>query len=160
MNERGGLRGAALALAAVMATAPWRAVELGRSQQASWTEPHVTAYRDSTAFRAAWIQLFPIGSTRPSAPRIDFRKSRVIIVATGTKPTGGYRLSLASARATRDSAFISVTLYTPPRGCGVTEQLPARRLRSRRPHARPRSGLPYSRAPIPYVATDHPELEN
>lgn len=123
MNERGGLRGVTLAFAAVLATAPWRAVELGRSQQAAWTEPHVTAYRDSAAFRAGWNQLFPIGSTRPSAPRIDFRKSRVIIVATGTKPTGGYRLSLASARATRDSAFISVTLYTPPRGCGVTEQL-------------------------------------
>lgn len=123
MNRRSGVRGAALAFAAVVVTAPWRVVELGRSQQASWTEPHVTAYRDSAAFRAAWIQLFPIGSTRPAAPRIDFRKSRVIIVATGTKPTGGYRLSLATARATRDSAFISVTLYTPPRGCGVTEQL-------------------------------------
>lgn len=107
----------------VFAAADWRAVELGHGQQSTWATMQNVVVRDTAAFRAAWTQLYPMAASRPALPRIDFRKWRVIVVAAGTRPTGGYRLALASGRVTRDSAFIAVTLYTPPRGCGVIEQL-------------------------------------
>jgi hypothetical protein len=120
-----GLRAAgslALLCTAAVATS-WRAAELGRSVNSAWSTPQVLRYHDAGAFRSAWAQLFLDAGRRPALPAVDFSKWQVVIVAAGAEPTGGFRLVLDSARATRDSAWISVTLIHPPAGCGVIEQI-------------------------------------
>lgn len=114
--------GVALLCTATLATS-WRAAELGRSVNSAWLTPQVIRYHDTGAFRAAWIQLFPDAARRPALPAVDFSKWRVVIVAAGDEPTGGYRLVFDSATANRDSAWVSVTLIHPPAGCGVIEQI-------------------------------------
>jgi hypothetical protein len=101
----------------------WHAAELGHSQVAIWTAPQTLVYRDSGSFRAAWVQLFPVAGLRPAMPAIDFGTWRVIIASVGTKPTGGYYLSLERGQVVRDSALLTVIVHTPPRNCGVTEEL-------------------------------------
>jgi len=118
----GAITAACLAFFAA-GTPAWRARELGHSEIAAWDSSQNVVIRDAARFRDAWTQLFPVSAQRPALPLVDFAKWRVIVVASGTRLTGGYRLALDSGRVVRDSAMIFVTLRTPARGCAVAEQL-------------------------------------
>lgn len=115
--------GAGIAVAGAHHAADWHAAELGHSQLAIWTAPQTLVYRDSGSFRTAWAQLYPVAGSRPALPAVDFAKWRVIIAAIGTKPTGGYSLTLERGQVVRDSALLTMTIHTPPKNCGVTEEL-------------------------------------
>lgn len=103
--------------------AAWHATELGHSPQTGWDAAQTVVIRNAMAFTAAWAQLYPLAARRPARPAIDFSKYRVLIVAAGTKPTGGFRMALSEALVVRDSAQINVTLFTPGEGCSFTEAL-------------------------------------
>ena len=115
----------ALSLVAISAigSAAWHASVLGSSTQGSWTTAQTIVIRDNAAFRAAWSQLYPMAARRPALPAVDFERYRVLIVAAGSKPTGGYRLALSNAAMIKDSAVITLTFFTPPSGCGVTQDI-------------------------------------
>src|ERR1019366_9880764 len=83
------IRQAIVLLSTVLVGVPWHAAELGHSARSNWSMPQTLVYRDSVAFRGAWTQLFPISSLRPALPAIDFTEYRVLIVASGSRPTGG-----------------------------------------------------------------------
>jgi PrcB C-terminal len=117
------LAGAGIATAGAHGSSGWHAAELGHSQQAVWASPQTLVYRDSGSFRSAWTQMYPAAGLRPALPLVDFTKWRVIIVAVGTKPNGGYHLSLERGQTARDSALLTLTLHTPAKGCGVSEEL-------------------------------------
>jgi hypothetical protein len=126
MDELIGIRGAMAAVyLAIFAagTTPWRVRELGHSEIAAWDSSQSVVIRDAVRFRDAWTKLFPVPALRPALPLVDFTKWRVLVVAAGTRPTGGYRVVLDSGRVVRDSATIFVTLRTPAKDCGVAQQL-------------------------------------
>ncbi len=110
-------------LAAVGRTGPWRAAELGHSNQAEWTTPSVTPIGDAATFKAAWVQLYSVQAFRPAVPAVDFHSWRVILVALGSRPSGGYSARLDSARVVNDTAVIVVGVVTPPKGCAVSMEL-------------------------------------
>jgi len=112
----------AVAIGAIVAMA-WHASELGHSGQSKWDTAQTLVYRDSAAFRGAWTQLYPIASMRPALPAIDFTKYRVLIVAAGNRPTGGFRMALSEGHLAGDTALVTVTMFTPPAGCGVTQEI-------------------------------------
>ncbi len=111
--------------AVVAAAAPWRAAELGASARSNWTTAQTLVYQDSAAFRGAWAQLYPVPALRPALPAVDFTKSRVLVVAAGNRPTGGFRVALDEAHVAGDSALITVNLFTPAAGCGVMQEITA-----------------------------------
>lgn len=119
------IRAAILLVAGVLAGVPWHAAELGHSARSNWSAPQTLIYRDSAAFRGAWAQLFPIPSLRPALPAIDFARYRVFIVVSASRPTGGYRLALDEGHVVGDTALITITAFTPPAGCGVTQEITA-----------------------------------
>jgi hypothetical protein len=111
-------------LAVTIASGPaWRARELGHSALSGWDSSQTVVVRSPGAFRAAWLKLYPVAALRPALPLVDFSRWRVMFIAAGAKPTGGYTLSLNGGRLAGDSALIDVALRTPPPGCGVIEQL-------------------------------------
>ncbi len=101
----------------------WSASELGHSTQSAWNTPRTIVVDDSAAFRLAWNGLYSEESPRPALPVVDFKQYHVFVIASGYKPTGGYRMALSGAHVVHDTALITVTLYTPPAGCGVTQQI-------------------------------------
>jgi hypothetical protein len=102
---------------------PWNVTELGHSTQSAWTAAQTIVVNDTVAFGHAWADLYSAASTRPPMPAVDFAKSRVVVVASGYRPTGGFRLALSDAHVAGDTAIITITLFTPPAGCAVTQQL-------------------------------------
>jgi hypothetical protein len=119
------IRQAIVLLSTVLVGVPWHAAELGHSARSNWSMPQTLVYRDSVAFRGAWTQLFPISSLRPALPAIDFTEYRVLIVASGSRPTGGYRLALDEGHVVGDTALITITAFSPPAGCGVMQEITA-----------------------------------
>ena len=115
--------GMSLALAGVPPGTSWHAAELGHGESSVWAATATTVYRDPAAFRAGWAQLYPVAAFRPALPAVDFTKWRVVIAAIGTRPTGGYFLTLERGQVVSDSAVLMVTLHAPPKGCAVTEEL-------------------------------------
>ena len=105
--------------------APWRATELGFSTRSAWTAPGTMIIADAATFRRRWNELFAETTGRPPLPGVRFAADRVIMVAAGTRPSGGYSLRFDSAGVVRDSALIWLSLRTPPPGCGVTQELTA-----------------------------------
>ncbi|MGH7582875.1 MAG: protease complex subunit PrcB family protein [Gemmatimonadales bacterium] len=104
---------------------PWGATEIGFSVQSTWTTRRTLTITDRATFRQRWSDLFAASAARPPLPVVPFATDRVIMIAAGTRPTGGYSLRLDSARVVRDSALIWLSLRTPPPGCGVTQELTA-----------------------------------
>jgi hypothetical protein len=118
-----GMRLSLLFAMSTVALVAWHASQLGTSTQSSWTTSLTLTIHDAAALRNAWSQMYPVAAQRPALPAVSFDKYRVVIVAAGTRPTGGYRLALSESHIARDSALISVTMFTPAPGCGVTQEI-------------------------------------
>ena len=101
----------------------WRARELGHAGQSTWTVAGTTEIRNERSLDTAFSRLYPLAPSRPALPAIDFRHSRVLVIAIGTRPSGGYSARLDSARVVHDTAVINVGVVLPPKGCGVTTEL-------------------------------------
>lgn len=66
----------------------------------------------------------PLGADE-TAPDVDFRRDRVLVVGMGPKPTGGYAIELARPKAPvkGDVAAVVVALREPEPGALVTQAL-------------------------------------
>jgi len=83
-----------------------------------------TVIRDQESWQAAWTTLY-IGMTPapPAPPAVDFSRSTVILVALGTRPTGGFDITVS--RVARDAGvlYVEVTSTSPGDRCGTTQAL-------------------------------------
>lgn len=80
--------------------------------------------RDSATWAAAWIALVGSQRPRPAAPPIDFGRQMVLLSAAGTRPSGGFSISIDEYDAGPPPAAI-VTTTSPGSTCGVTAALTA-----------------------------------
>jgi protease stability complex PrcB-like protein len=85
-------------------------------------QPVRAVIRDDESWQAAWTTLY-IGMTpaRPAPPAVDFSRSTVILVALGTRSTGGYDITVS--RVARDAGvlYVEVTSTSPGDRCSVTQ---------------------------------------
>ena len=80
------------------------------------------AIRDSSAWRRAWAQIHANGSAQP-VPAVDFSREMVVLVALGTRATGGFSIFVDSARAGAGRVEVLVRRVAPGPACGVTAAL-------------------------------------
>lgn len=104
-----------------MASAPVRV--LGQYQQADWSEPDTVEIGNADAWRDAWARLQGGVTPLPPAPVVDFATERVIIVAAGTRSSGGFAYSFDRSGTTGDAIEIGLTLVSPGPRCGVAQML-------------------------------------
>ena len=76
--------------------------------------------RDKESWRVAWTTLYVGMSPVVVPPTIDFTRSTVILVALGTRGSGGYDITVS--RVARDAGvlYVQVTSTSPGDRCGVT----------------------------------------
>lgn len=76
--------------------------------------------RDNDSWRAAWTTLYIGMSPAVVPPSIDFSRSTVILVALGSRGSGGYDITVS--RVARDGGvlYVQVTSTSPGDRCGVT----------------------------------------
>ena len=107
--------------APAVASTPVR--KLLEMQQSGWAEATVHIADDSAALVSAWRRSYANMSDVPPLPAVDFSAERVAFVAAGTRPSGGFVLSLESNRMRGDTVEVRVKLQTPGEGCGAIAAL-------------------------------------
>jgi len=59
----------------------------------------------------------------PVTPDVDFKKYSVILVAMGTKNTGGYTIGIDNITKSHSNVTVNLTETSPGKNCNVTESV-------------------------------------
>ena len=80
--------------------------------QTGYTERTQLVIRDIVSWRAAWATLHARESAAPVLPEIDFSKEMIVLVALGTRPSGGFQLDLVSAQSDGETLYLGLVETT------------------------------------------------
>lgn len=68
-----------------------------------------------------WHALHANGSPMPALPEVDFGRDAVVVAAMGSRPTGGYGISVAGATRQAGHTLLQVVETSPSARCGTTQ---------------------------------------
>lgn len=91
---------------------PWYYTGIEDTRRAVVTSPD--------AWDAAWRELFAHQTPQPEVPPVDFGRDMVVLVAMGTRSSGGYDITVDDVTGTDGVIRVRVTETSPGTGCGVT----------------------------------------
>ena len=83
-----------------------------------------TTVQSEPEWKKLWAELEPrlprdMHQSAPHPfPRIDFIRQTLLVAALGTKPTGGFSLSVQSITASPTSITVNLVALNPGKGCG------------------------------------------
>lgn len=94
---------------------------LYHSYSSGFNSPARLVIRDQESWREAWTTLY-IGMS-PSAvpPTVDFTRSTVILVALGSRSTGGYDITVSRVARDANVVYVQVTSTSPGDRCFTTQ---------------------------------------
>jgi hypothetical protein len=96
---------------------------LFESQQSGVQEMLRLVVRDQATWATVWAELEGSATNSAPTPRIDFSKEIVLVATLGTKPTGGYTISLGPSYQTDQEVTAYVQKEVPGRKCGAAEMV-------------------------------------
>ena len=82
--------------------------------------PMRAVIRDQETWRTAWATLYARSSPVPAVPAVDFSRSAVILVALGTRGSGGYDITISRVARDAGLVYVQVTSTSPGERCGTT----------------------------------------
>ena len=78
---------------------------------------------DSATLAQVWATVFARRSEAPPVPAVNFANEMVIVASMGTRSSGGYTISVDSARVTGSELQVFVRSQAPGSLCGTTGAL-------------------------------------
>ena len=81
--------------------------------------------RDDAAWASLWSQITAHVQPTPALPAVDFGREQLIVVSSGTKPTGGYGIDVAEVREAEGALHVVVRETAPGDRCMTTAALTA-----------------------------------
>ena len=93
------------------------------SYNSGFDQPARLVVRDPAAWQSAWQQTFGRQRPVPPLPEIDFSREMVVLVALGSRASGGYTILIDGATSTDSGASIAVRSVSPGPKCGTTAAL-------------------------------------
>jgi hypothetical protein len=84
-------------------------------------EPARRVVEDEAAWAGVWSRAFGTGPGAPARPAVDFAKERVLVVAAGTRPTGGHAIAVDRVEATAGGLVARVVLSAPGPACAAIQ---------------------------------------
>jgi PrcB C-terminal len=92
--------------------------KLGTFTQSGIETPQRLVIHDDSAYAALWAKLG--GGERPA---VDFQSEIVVAAAAGSKPTGGYAITIGRAIRQQDSLLVEVVMNSPSPDCRTAQAL-------------------------------------
>jgi hypothetical protein len=87
-------------------------------------QPGRIVVRDQSSWQTLWAQIYSRHSPVPPVPAIDFSQEMLVVVALGSRSSGGYSILVDGANEARnDGLFVTVRSTSPGRSCGTTAAL-------------------------------------
>ena len=77
--------------------------------------------RDEAGWARLWAEIH--GSDAPAVPPVDFSRQMLIVVALGTRPSGGFGIRVGGVATRGDRLEVAVLESCPPPGAMVTAAL-------------------------------------
>jgi hypothetical protein len=77
--------------------------------------------RDEAVWARVWAEIH--GPAAPARPAVDFSRHMLIVVASGTRRSGGHAIRVRAVAASGDRLAVTVVESCPPRGAMVTMAL-------------------------------------
>jgi hypothetical protein len=82
--------------------------------------PRRAVIATAAAWHTAWQELFARQTPAPELPAVDFDTDVVVLVAMGTRASGGYGIAVDDVARADGVIRVRVTETAPGSGCGVT----------------------------------------
>jgi hypothetical protein len=79
--------------------------------------------RDAAAWQSLWAQIYQRRFPVPPVPAIDFSREMLVVVALGSRSSGGYGILIDGASGEGANVTIAVRSISPAPTCGVTGAL-------------------------------------
>ena len=79
--------------------------------------------RDEAGWVRLWAEIHAGVTPKPPLPEVDFTSHMLIVVAIGTRSSGGYGVKVLSATVRGDELLVSVVETCPARGARVVASL-------------------------------------
>jgi hypothetical protein len=76
--------------------------------------------RDSAEWAVLWATAFARQSTVPPLPAVNFARDMVLVAALGTRPSGGYDITIEGVAPEVEGAVVRVTTTVPGEECYTT----------------------------------------
>jgi uncharacterized lipoprotein YajG len=76
--------------------------------------------RDQQSWQSLWSQMTANQSPGPQLAAVDFTKDMVLVAGAGTRPSGGYSISITDATGSAGAVTVNVTITSPGSNCVVT----------------------------------------
>lgn len=99
-----------------------RYADLYRSASGIYEE-RLIAIHDWREWEAQWHRITAGHGNPPGPPPVEFTTQMVLLAAMGSRPTGGYAVTIERASEERDAIVVSVTFTAPGPTCGATAAL-------------------------------------
>ncbi len=98
---------------------------LERGSTAGYSEPRCLVVRSAEQLETMWRKLHRSRSPLPSMPELPFESGVVLAAFMGQKPTGGYAITIESARLRGAEVIVELNRKVPGPGDIVTQALTA-----------------------------------
>jgi hypothetical protein len=84
-------------------------------------EPLRLIITDPDAWREIWKRIHSNHSELPPLPEVDFSRDKILVVALGARPTGGYGIIIDGAYERDDRIEVIVQSQSPGKSCMTTQ---------------------------------------
>ena len=85
--------------------------------------PDRIVVRDPILWQALWVQIYRGRSPVPPAPTFDFSQEMLVVVALGTRSSGGYGILVDGANESENGGTAVTVRSISPKNCVVTAAL-------------------------------------
>lgn len=83
--------------------------------------PQVNVFRNEVEWGDFWNLLYTNYSSTPALPSVNFSENAIISVVDGSRPTGGYSISITQIQPTSSGVTVHASQVSPGQGCIVTQ---------------------------------------
>ena len=98
-----------------------RAEPYSYSSNSGLDQPGRIVVRDPSSWQALWGQIHRGRTPVPSVPAVDFSREMIVVVALGSRSSGGYGILVDGANEARNAGLVvTVRSISPGSKCGVT----------------------------------------
>jgi hypothetical protein len=96
---------------------------LAASDQSGFQEPAELVLRDEASLAEAWGQVHAMVMPAPPPPRVDLTREMVVVLAIGTRSSGGHAVRFDGMDREGDGARVRYTVTEPGPECMTTQAI-------------------------------------
>jgi hypothetical protein len=88
-------------------------------------QPARLVITDAATWATVWNTIHESIEPRPAPPTIDFGSSMIVVAAMGSRPTGGFAVSIEGVYRTDQKLYVVVKEISPGANCATTQAITA-----------------------------------